>query len=132
MMEAATGPRLRRLARFYKKASSLLAHARQSKRIMFVLQPGPTLGGKNPAATQPPPRSHRKAHPTPARRHGVRVLHPERLAHQVVDEIEFGAFDHFERGRVDDDSRAVALDDQVVGLAALLDVERILKAREAA
>jgi hypothetical protein len=43
---------------------------------------------------------NRKAHPATGGDR-IRILDPERLAHQVVDEIELGAFEHFERDRVD-------------------------------
>jgi hypothetical protein len=51
---------------------------------------------------------NREAHPAAAGGDRIRVLDPERLAHQVVDEIELGAFQHFERHRIDQHGRPVA------------------------
>ena len=60
---------------------------------------------------------NRKAHPTAAGRHRVRVLDPERLAHEIIDEIELGALQHFERHGVDQDGRAVARHGDEIGRA---------------
>src|SRR3984957_18763127 len=62
----------------------------------------------------------------------IRVLDSERLAHQIVDEIEFGAFQHFKRNRIDQQGRAIAGHRHVVLGAAPFDVECILEARAAA
>jgi hypothetical protein len=76
--------------------------------------------------------SDREADPAAARGGRVRVLHAERLAHEVVDEVELGAPYHFERDGVDDHDRTVAGGDEVVLGAGLLDVEGVLEARAAA
>src|SRR5205085_12143699 len=76
--------------------------------------------------------SHREADPAAAGRHRVRVLHLERLPHQVVDEVELRAAHIFEADGVDEDGRAVAGHDEVILGPRLLDVERILKTRAAA
>ncbi len=53
----------------------------------------PAPGGSGP---------DRETDPAAAGGDRVRVLDLERLAHQVVDEVELGALQHFERDRVDD------------------------------
>jgi hypothetical protein len=42
----------------------------------------------------------------------------EGLADQIVDEVDLGAGEVFERDRIDQHARTVALDDEIVGLAA--------------
>ena len=74
----------------------------------------------------------RKADPAAAGGDRVRVLDLERLAHQVVDEVELGPLQHLERDRVDDHGRPVAGGDEIVVRAGFVDVERILEARAAA
>src|SRR4051812_1252855 len=55
--------------------------------------------------------SDREARPAPAGRDRVRVLDLERLADEVVDEIDHRAVHVLQRDLVDEDGRAVALDD---------------------
>src|ERR1700677_703105 len=80
---------------------------------------------------QPAPTLNRKAHPAAARGHRIRIVYPERLAHQIVDEIEFGSLQHFERDGIDQQGRAIAGHRNVVLGPAAFDVERILEARAA-
>ena len=62
----------------------------------------------------------------------VGVLDLESLTHQVIDEIEFGAAQHLQRDRVDDNAHAVAADNEVVIGPLGVDVEGVLEARAAA
>src|SRR3979490_2193426 len=59
---------------------------------------------------------------------GVGIVHAERGADQVVDEIDLGARQKRHRGRIDQHHRAVALDHQVIVCPRLLDVELVLQA----
>jgi hypothetical protein len=63
---------------------------------------------------------------------GVGIVHAERGADQVVDEIDLGARQKRHRGRVHQYHRAVALDHQVVLGLGMLDIELVLKAGTAA
>src|SRR5471032_53741 len=83
-------------------------------------------------ADVPKTASDREADAAAAGRHGVRVLDLERLAHQIVDEIDFRTLHIFERDRIDEDHGAVAFDHKVVRGARLLDIESVLETRAAA
>ena len=61
-----------------------------------------------PALTGSRPFLDREAHPVAAGGDRIRILHPERLAHEIIDEVELGPFEHFERDGVDQHRRAVA------------------------
>ena len=63
---------------------------------------------------------------------GLRVLHLERGADQVVDEVDLGTGHVVDRDRIDQHDGAVAGDDEVVVRARALHVEFVLKARAAA
>lgn len=56
----------------------------------------------------------------------------ERLTNQVLDKIDFRAADEGERNRVDQDDRTVPLDDEIVGQARGVELERVLKSRATA
>src|SRR5688572_18174060 len=72
--------------------------------------------------------SEREARPAAARGGGVGVVDLERLADQVVDEIDLGAAEVFERDGVDQHPRPCALDHQVIGLGGRHQVELVLEA----
>src|SRR5262245_47749351 len=63
---------------------------------------------------------------------GLRVVHPERGADQVVDEVDLGPRHVVERHRVDQHGRPVLRDDDVVVGLGAVDVELVLEARAAA
>src|SRR5579883_355070 len=67
-----------------------------------------------------------------AGRGGVRIAHLEGGAHHVLDEVDLGAPDELQRYRIDDELDAVALEDDVVVEARLVEGEAVLKAGAAA
>src|SRR5260221_3756836 len=67
-----------------------------------------------------------------AGRGGVRVLDLEGGAHHVLDEIDLGAVEEVERGVVDDDLHAVALEHDIAVLARVVEAEAVLEAGAAA
>src|SRR5215813_14646522 len=79
-----------------------------------------------------PTELDREAGAAAAGRGGLRVVHPERRADQVVDEVDLGPRHVIERHRVDQHGRAVPRDDDVVVRLGALDVELVLEARTAA
>ena len=60
------------------------------------------------------------------------LMHTERRADQVVDEIDLRARQERHRGRIDQHHRAIALDHQIVLGPGVLDVELVLEAGAAA
>src|SRR5581483_9265022 len=52
--------------------------------------------------------------------------------HEVLDEVDLAAVDELERGRVDHECHAVALEDRVVLVALVVEAEPVLETRAAA
>jgi len=67
-----------------------------------------------------------------AGRGGVRVFDLERGAHQILDEIDFGAVEQVERHIVDDDRDTVALEDEIVRVSLIVKAQPVLKPGAAA
>src|SRR5690349_17928120 len=74
----------------------------------------------------------REARAAAAGGRGIRVLDLEGGADQVVDEVDLGACEVFERHGVDQDLRAAFRDDGVVACLCIDEVELVLKAGAAA
>src|SRR6185437_7564941 len=74
----------------------------------------------------------RKAGAATARSRGVRVVHTERGADQVVDEIDLRPRKERRRGRIDQHDGRIALDHQIVLGLGVIDVEFVLEAWAAA
>ncbi len=77
-------------------------------------------------------RLNRKARPAAAGRLGLGVVHTERGADEIVDEIDLGAREVVERDLVDQHGGAVAGDDGVVISLRVLHVEPVLETGAAA
>src|SRR5437879_2760490 len=63
---------------------------------------------------------------------GVGVADLERRAHEVLDEVDLGTLHQLERGRVDDEPHALALEQRILLLALIVEAEAILESRAAA
>src|ERR1700722_3641108 len=128
-----------RLAMTWQPGETLNRQIRsRARRVLRFIPGSPRPPGSDPRVSRDDGSTgaqlalNRKAHPAAAGGDRIRVLHPERLAHQVVDEIKLGALEHFERDRIDQDRRAVARHRHIVLGPASVDIERILEARAAA
>src|SRR6476646_8258922 len=72
---------------------------------------------------------NRKGVAAAAGRGGVRVLDLKRGAHQVLDKIDLGPVQQFERYVVDNHPDAAMFEHDIVGIALFVKAQPVLKAR---